>query len=198
MRATVFRGLLTILEKHTPDRIAAIEIQILMSATERAFGRRGPAVWFRTPRRARSLYAAFTTSCLHDSGVRSRDSRPQADSRMQAVKREALRREARKLGSAIRRVTGFRKKKDLTRLIFYLYKTIGIRMSGELPGDITVSRCFFSHCYTPRDCAVMSLMDEGVIAGICGGGRLVFSERLTEGCGRCRACFTQMSSHCGR
>ena len=44
-----------------------------------------------------------------------------------------------------------------------------------------------SRIYTPEECALMSNVDSGMIAGILGGGSLTFSERITEGCGGCRA-----------
>ena len=88
-------------------------------------------------------------------------------------------------------MTGFSKKEDLERLVFYLYSNIGIKMTGHLPGEITIPVCYFSKVYTPDQCRTMSLMDWGIISGICGGGRLVFTDRLTQGCGRCRAHLAQ-------
>ena len=175
MREKICRGLLALLEKHTPAWIAALEIQILLCATARAFGRKGQAVRLRDPGRALSSYAAFTRKCLQESPARPKE----------------IYREAWRLGNTLRRLTGFTRAEDLQRLVFYLYRNIGIDMAGDLPGEIRVSRCFFSRFYTPGDCARMSWMDAGVIAGICGSGRLVFTERLTNGCSRCRACFTQ-------
>ena len=62
-------------------------------------------------------------------------------------------------------------------------------MNGTIPGEITVSSCYFSKFYTPKQCALMSYVDSGIIAGLCGGGNLRFTERITEGCGRCTAVF---------
>ena len=36
---------------------------------------------------------------------------------------------------------------------------------------------------------LVSGLDEGLLAGLAGDGRLVFTERLTEGADRCRARF---------
>ena len=58
-------------------------------------------------------------------------------------------------------------------------------------GEIVVTDCYFSRFYTPEQCAVMSSVDSGIIAGLCGGGTLTFTERITEGCRRCRACFSK-------
>jgi len=71
--------------------------------------------------------------------------------------------------------------------VFWLYRGIGIAVSGELPGKITLPGCFFSDYYTPSVCALMSNMDSGVVGGVMGGGRLFFSERITEGRSCCKA-----------
>ena len=56
-----------------------------------------------------------------------------------------------------------------------------------MPGEtVTIRRCFFAAHYPPEVCRFMSAMDEGIVAGLC-GGRLVFSQRLTEGADCCRA-----------
>ena len=64
-------------------------------------------------------------------------------------------------------------------------------MKGHLPGEIIILVCYFANVYTPEQCMTMSLMDWGIIAGICGKGKLVFTERITQGCGRCRAVLAQ-------
>ena len=35
----------------------------------------------------------------------------------------------------------------------------------------------------------MSCVDSGIISGLCGGGRLTFTKRITEGCTLCTAYF---------
>lgn len=173
MRSIIFRKLLQRLKRNTPGVIAVTEIQVLLDTTARAFGAKGRAVWFRRPAAALRKYAEFTADCMR---------RSQADP-------ERLYEEAYKTGSMVRRVTGFRRKEDLEDLVCWLYSNIGISMEADLPGEVIVGRCYFSSFYTPQQCALMSLVDSGVIAGICCGGRLDFTERLTEGCGRCRAIF---------
>ena len=95
------------------------------------------------------------------------------------------------LGNRLRRITGFTDSKDLQQLVFFLYRNIHIAMGGRLPGEIRVSSCYFSHFYTPKQCALMSYVDSGIIAGLFGGGNLKFVERITEGCGRCTAIFKE-------
>jgi hypothetical protein len=71
-----------------------------------------------------------------------------------------------------------------------LYRGLGIDLKAEPTGDIVIRRCSFSRHYSAEVCHLMSRLDAGVLAGLAGGGELAFSERLTEGAGRCRARFT--------
>ncbi len=118
-------------------------------------------------------YGEFTLSCM-DSG--------KADP-------EKLYEEAFRLGKKIVKISGFRDGKDKEDLIFYLYSNIGITMRGDLPGQIEVPVCYFSKIYDEKRCALMSNVDAGIIAGILGEGKLVFYERLSQGCKSCKAHF---------
>ena len=106
-----------------------------------------------------------------------------------AIDRKRIFRCAYCLGRRIRKISGFTGREDRERLVFYLYSSIGIKMTGRLPGEILIPVCYFGNIYTPEQCMTMSLMDRGIISGICGRGKLVFTERIPQGCGRCRAVF---------
>ena len=175
MRAWLSRAVLSLLERHTPDRLKSLELQALLNLTARAFRTPGRTVWNKPAGLALLQYANFTTLC------------------MTAIKADpdALYREACAVGRRLRRVTGLTEKRDIERLVFYLYRNIRITMDGSLPGEIRIPTCFFSRFYTPGQCAVMSSVDSGIIAGICGGGSLHFTQRITEGCAQCRACYTE-------
>lgn len=155
---------------HPSERFRRMEIRILTRLTARAFGVPVPrgAAKDADPLEA---YAAFTRSCME---------RGTADE-------ERLYRMAYRLGRRIRRVSGLKRTKDVQRLVFLLYRNIGIDMSGRLPEEIRVPRCYFSGSYSPEHCRIMSAVDSGVVAGIWGGGCLEFSQRLTEGCPYCIA-----------
>lgn len=173
--AVCFRYLLKKLEKHTPGPVKSIQLQILLNATAEAFYRPKERIWHLSAEKALAAYMSYTISCTENV----------------LVDKKRVYRQACRLGERIRRFSGFTRKEDLERLVFYLYSNIGIKMAGHLPGEIIVPVCRFSRVYTPEQCRTMSLMDWGIISGICGGGKLVFTERLTQGCGRCRACLTQ-------
>lgn len=175
MRADLARAVLTRLEKHTPEWVRSLEIQILADLTARAFQVPRRTLWNKPAALALRQYADFTVLCMDT----------------QEIDPDALYRAAFELGRRLRLLTGLYRKQDAERLVFYLYRNIDITMAGELPGEITVPDCFFARFYTPRQCAVMSAVDAGIIAGICGGGRLRFSQRITEGCGLCRASFIE-------
>jgi hypothetical protein len=90
------------------------------------------------------------------------------------------------LGRAIRRRLPMRSRADATAAIQRLYGLLDIDMRIAANGAVTVGRCFFATRYTPETCRFMAAMDEGIVAGIC-GGRLVFTQRLSEGAEACRA-----------
>lgn len=177
MRASIFRILLRSLERHPSTLFSRVQLQLLLNATARAFDVSGKQIWHLPHRRASEEYASFT-----ENAMRSRHADPRR-----------LYREAYALGSRIRRITGFTDSSDLRRLLFFLYRNIDIHMDGKIPGEVTVSSCYFSRFYTPQQCALMSFMDSGFIAGLWGGGELEFTERITEGCETCTAVFRRDS-----
>ena len=67
------------------------------------------------------------------------------------------------------------------------YRMIGIDLRADEHGAVVVDRCSFAAWYSPRVCHLMSSLDAGLIAGLTQGGRLTFSERITEGRPRCLA-----------
>ena len=174
MRGKVFSALLHRLERHPSKLFMRLQLQILWNLTAKAFDAPGRQIWFLPYERALEAYAAFTKECMA-----SRNANPQR-----------LYHCAFAVGSRIRRISGFREGQDLERLVFFLYRNLKIEMKGQLPGEITVSKCYFSAGYTPQQCRWMSALDSGIIGGIWGGGRLEFTQRLTEGCTQCKACFT--------
>ena len=79
--------------------------------------------------------------------------------------------------------------KDVMEASRFLYKILGIDFKGTEKGALTISKCVFSQHYSPSTCRVISSLDAGMIAGLSGGGRLTFSERITEGSTSCNAQF---------
>jgi hypothetical protein len=67
-----------------------------------------------------------------------------------------------------------------------LYRIIGIDLRKTTSGEMAMNRCFFSRWYSPPVCDFVSALDEGILAGLVGDGRLVFLSRITEGARVCR------------
>ena len=174
LRAGLARIVLHRLERHTPALLTGIQIQILLNLTARVFHTPKLSVWRLAPGKALGRYAEFTRQCMAHGGDADR-----------------LYQEAFRLGARLRRITGFTDSADIERLVFYLYRNLRIEMSGHLPGEVFVRMCSFSESYTPVHCAMMSNLDSGVMAGLLGGGDLVFTERITEGCEHCAARFME-------
>lgn len=175
MRARIFRRLLRYLEKHNPALFLCLQIQLLLNVTARAFGVPGKWIWYFSSERALREYAVFTKNCMQ----------------LYPTDPRRLYRSAYVLGRRLRHITGFTDSRELQQLVFFLYRNIHISMNGSIPGEIKISSCYFSRFYTPEQCALMSYVDSGIIAGLCGRGNLKFTERITEGCGRCTAVFME-------
>lgn len=102
---------------------------------------------------------------------------------------ERLYRRAYRLGRASGWALGVRDIDDVMAAGRVLYGILDIDFAGDGRGDITVARCFFGGFYSPDVCRLMASMDAGLLAGLAGGGKLAFSERITEGRPCCRAHF---------
>ncbi len=156
------------------DLLQFAVVRTLHRMTAKAMG-----VPFRPGRPALQAYAAFTREQL--------EKLPGAE--VPAVQ-ERMYRIAYRMGTLCRKVLCIRSDARARRLVFLLYRMIGIELAGVCPGQITVRRCFFRDFYTPEMCRVMSAMDRGIFAGVFGGGELTFTERITEGCACCHADFS--------
>ena len=67
-----------------------------------------------------------------------------------------------------------------------IYKFIGIDFEYGRQGEFIIKQCFFSKYYSSDVCKLISSLDEGLAAGLSGGGRLCFSQRITEGGSCCK------------
>jgi len=125
-------------------------------------------------------YALFTKEEVEKSIQQGND--------LQTIKNR-LYQNAFRLGEKLRKrfhVTTIEEVMTMSRI---LYRTMEIEFHGTVQGEITINRCFFSRYYSRQVCQVISSLDEGVIAGLSGGGQLIFSERITEGKDCCKACL---------
>lgn len=148
-----------------------IEIQVLMQLVTSSLGLPSRNLLFMSSAKSLEVFAAFTAKHL-------------VTCNQEQLKR--LHTKAFRLGSCLRRCLTCHKEDHLTALTFLLYRNIGIQMEGRFPAEVIVRRCHFCQHYSPQICRIASLMDDGVICGLFGGGQLVFHERITEGSVKCR------------
>jgi hypothetical protein len=91
------------------------------------------------------------------------------------------------VGERLRRLFGVCSMADAMAIARWCYRVLDIDFHGNARGEVRIPRCSFSRHYSPAACKAMSALDIGLLAGLTGGGRLVFSQRLTEGFSCCRA-----------
>ena len=68
-----------------------------------------------------------------------------------------------------------------------IYRALRIEFQGEPDGTIVIKNCFFSDYYSGEVCRIISSLDEGLLAGLSAGGKVNFSQRITEKKECCRA-----------
>jgi hypothetical protein len=165
------------LELHVPRFVARAALRRLYEATASAFGREAEHVDGLDARALLERYASFTIRCAEQA--MGDDSDPVVSHRMWE--------NAHALGASLRRLLGVRTRGEALRAARIAYRMIGIDLRADPLGRVTVDRCAFAEWYSPQVCILMSCMDAGLIAGLTDGGRLSFSERITEGRPRCLA-----------
>lgn len=154
-----------------------IEIQLLMNLTARAIGKPASRTWTRNNDEALKAYAEFSRDNL------------QGTVNQQIL--QQMNQEAFKAGRMLRKLMCLGKQDSIERVAIALYQNIGIELEGHLPGQLCFRRCYFSHFYTPQLCQAASALDDGILRGLAGNGRLTFQQRITEGCQCCLATFKE-------
>ena len=114
------------------------------------------------------------------------ETRIQAGQNLEKIKKR-LYKNASMLGQRLRKDFGIRTLREVMEMSNILYQILGIDFEGDASGEVTIKKCFFSDYYSPQVCQIISSLDEGVAAGLSGGGTLSFSERITEGKDCCNA-----------
>ncbi|HEX5902574.1 MAG TPA: hypothetical protein VF028_05615 [Actinomycetota bacterium] len=166
------------LELHVPRWVARSAIRRLFEATGSAFGSDPICTDGSDHIALLERYAAFSAT----SAERALADRTDLDDLSRRMWNNAY-----ALGESLRRRLGVRSREDALRAARIAYRMIGIDVRADPRGDMVVDRCSFAERYSPQVCRVMSSLDAGMVAGLTGGGRLTFSERITEGRPRCLA-----------
>ncbi len=152
-----------------------IEIQLLMNLTARAIGKPACRIWTLHNDEALKVYAEFTRDNL------------QGTVNQQVL--QQMHQEACKTGRMLRKLMRLSNQADVERVTIALYRNIGIKLEGHLPGQLRFRHCYFSQYYTPQLCLAASALDDGIMRGLAGDGRLTFQQRITQGCQYCLATF---------
>ncbi len=168
---------LAVASVYLPGVVKRRKLAQLLRRTAGAFGDAAPDVTGVPFDEGLRTFAALTTRWAEDAA------------RSDAGAADRLRATAREFGKEVRHALRIRTPADAMRAARLLYGMLGIRLEARVDGTLVIRRCYFADWYTPRVCALMSALDEGVLAGLAGGGQLAFASRITEGCDRCTATF---------
>jgi hypothetical protein len=106
----------------------------------------------------------------------------------EAVK-QRLFKEAVVLGQELRRQFRIKSLTEAMEMSRIIYRLLGIDFRGSADGAICIKSCLFSSYYSPSVCRIIAGLDEGLMAGLTGGDRLMFKQRITEGLPECCACL---------
>jgi hypothetical protein len=173
-----------LLERHMPEVVRQAALGQLLRAAAEAFQCDAPPLGGLSSDERLRVFACFT----RDRVVAAHGGASQPGRDLEAVQ-QRLYNNAYRLGRRTGRVLGVRGVSDTMAVGRVLYRILDIEFQGDAQGDVLISRCYFSSFYSGRVCQVMSAMDRGLLAGLAGGGQLVFSSRITEGQPFCRAHF---------
>lgn len=174
--------LLTLSELYVPEAAKKRELARLFEATAHAFRTEAPSSTRLSYEDGLRLFAEFT--------------RAETEERLRTVEIPDIKRRlfegALRLGKEYRSRFRLSCTEDTMKMTRVIYRLLGIDFRGNSGGDLIISRCLFSEYYSGEVCRVISSLDEGLMAGLSGGCRLNFSQRITDGSKSCRA-FLDMS-----
>jgi hypothetical protein len=174
---------LKIAQWYIPARLKKRELKKLFNITSEIFGCAAPSIAGLSFEESIARYAQFTRALVDQS-----HEGPDTLKRIQ----DALFQQAYEFGNTYRkifRVSTMHEAMDAGKI---LYRILGINFQSTAVGRIEILSCVFSTYYSASTCNVMSFLDAGFMAGLSGGGRLTFSQRITEGYHCCRAQFIQV------
>lgn len=196
---------------YTPAPLKRQKLEELFACTAEAFGCEMPRVQGLPYDELLRSYARFTAAqanqalsrsgchaerVFHSRSIAANDQRsisfwesPNSD--LAEIQRR-LYDGAYQMGQALRRAFRVTNTSDALAAARVLYRAIGIDLRATPAGEVTVYRCFFSDYYSSPVCRVIASLDEGLFAGLSGGGQLAFTQRITEGCESCKAQFTRI------
>jgi hypothetical protein len=173
-------NLVTMLKYYVPEFIKKRVLKELFTITARAFDCAVPPLKGFSYSDLLKQYALFTKVEAEKSIHYTHN--------LQEI-RNRLFDQAYQMGHELRKKLNIRTDEEVMDLGQKLYDILGINFQGNSRGIVTISKCFFSEYYSSQVCQLISALDEGILAGLSGGGQLTFSQRITDGKNYCQAQF---------
>jgi hypothetical protein len=170
--------LFKISKTYIPVYVKKRELMNLFYITASAFETSVPPMAGLSFEECLTEFAHFTKSEVEQMGRKGGD--------IQAIQ-DWLYQGAYEFGAKLRKRFRISTASDVMDASRFLYHILGIDFRGTKQGTITISQCFFSRYYSSSICGVISSLDAGMLAGLSAGGRMSFSERMTEGSQFCKA-----------
>jgi predicted ArsR family transcriptional regulator len=165
-------------DRHVPAAARRAALRALFATTAAGFGCPAPPLGGLDADALLRRYALFTTDQA-EAALR--------DGRDLLALQDRLERGARALGARLRTGLRLRTTEDAMAAARVVYGLTDIDFHGTGHGEITVRRCPFSEVYSAEVCRLISALDAGLLAGLSGGDRLEFTQRITEGAPCCLA-----------
>jgi hypothetical protein len=169
---------LSISDLYIPAFIKKRELKKLFDITAETFGCAAPVISELSFEESLSAFGRFTRNAIEQSVLRS-------DSLH--IIQDKLFKGAFELGKKYKQRFHIKTFDEALEAGRILYRIFGIEFQSNAQGMITINSCFFSKYYSPITCWIISSLDEGIMAGLSGGGKLKFSQRITEGYDCCSA-----------
>jgi hypothetical protein len=166
------------LDRHVPAVARRAALRALFATTAAGFGCPVPPLGGLDADAVLRRYALFTSEHA-EAALR--------DGRDLPALQDRLERGARALGARLRTGLHLRTTEDAMAVDRVAYGLLDIDFRGTGRGAITVRCCPFSEIYSADVCRLVSALDAGLLAGLSGGGRLEFTQRITEGAPCCLA-----------
>ncbi|HKE98385.1 MAG TPA: AMP-binding protein [Actinomycetes bacterium] len=169
---------LRLMEHHVPAVARRAALRALFATTAEAFGAPVPPLAGLSADELLRRYARFTREQA-EGALRGGRDLPALQARLEWG--------ARALGSRLRTRLRIRTTQEALVAARVVYRLLDIDFDGTAHGEVTVRHCSFSAFYRPEVCRLVGALDEGLLAGLTGGHRLAFTQRITEGAPVCLA-----------
>jgi hypothetical protein len=163
---------------YIPTFLKKRELMKLFNITSEAFGCTAPSISDLSFADSLVQYAQFTRMLAEQA---------HRESHHLKYIQDQLYRRSYELGNSYRKIFHISTLTEAMDACRILYRILGIDFRSSGDGTIKILSCYFSPYYSASTCRILSFLDAGLMAGISGGARLIFSQRITEGFHCCNA-----------